>query len=127
LSTMEQCLMLTELIMYPLNLCLQFTAKLFRSQPPFLSRMVLDIYEYTRDVEWLAKQVSALEKMWHFFMSEPHLVTYSIWLNLRNSDLRRFAIKQILRAWKWTLLWSCLCWKRSWGKEPLRKVNCTRS
>ncbi|MES2436569.1 MAG: trehalase family glycosidase [Patescibacteria group bacterium] len=49
------------------------TYYLSRSNPPFLSRMVLEVYEKTEDKEWLASTLSALEDTYKFWMEEPHI------------------------------------------------------
>lgn len=43
---------------------------LTRSQPPFLSEMVRDIYEYYRDKVWLEGAYSALKKEYSFWMQQ---------------------------------------------------------
>lgn len=48
---------------------------LTRSQPPFLTRMVLGVYEKTHDREWLKRTVPAIERYYAFWTSEPHLVS----------------------------------------------------
>ena len=47
---------------------------LSRSQPPFLTRMVLDVYAKTRDKAWLAAAVPAIEKYYGYWAREPHHV-----------------------------------------------------
>lgn len=47
---------------------------LSRSQPPFLTRMLLGVYEQAHDREWLRAAVPAVEKYYRFWTSEPHLV-----------------------------------------------------
>lgn len=54
-----------------------------RSQPPFLSEMVKDIYEYYRDKVWLAGAYSALIKEYDFWMTRR--IT-KIGLNRYDSD-----------------------------------------
>ena len=49
------------------------TYYLSRSQPPFLTRMILAIYERTHDAKWLAESVPALERYYRYWTSEPHL------------------------------------------------------
>jgi alpha,alpha-trehalase len=49
------------------------TYYLTRSQPPFLTQMLLAVYERTKDRTWLADSVPAIEKYYRFWMSEPHL------------------------------------------------------
>jgi alpha,alpha-trehalase len=46
---------------------------LSRSQPPFLTRMVLGVFEKTGDKEWLRAAVPAVEKYYRFWTTEPHL------------------------------------------------------
>ncbi len=46
---------------------------LTRSQPPFLTEMVLGVYERTKDKEWLAAAVPAIESYYLFWTTEPHL------------------------------------------------------
>ncbi|MGI8992636.1 MAG: trehalase family glycosidase [Bryobacteraceae bacterium] len=48
------------------------TYYLSRSQPPFLSRMVLDVYRETGDTAWLKRSVPALERYYEYWMREPH-------------------------------------------------------
>ncbi len=50
------------------------TYYLTRSQPPFLSRMVLELFEYTRDVKWLKSAFILLEEYLQFWNKTPHLV-----------------------------------------------------
>ena len=47
---------------------------LTRSQPPFLTRMILDVYERTHDRAWLRRSVPAIEKYYSFWMSDPHVI-----------------------------------------------------
>jgi alpha,alpha-trehalase len=49
------------------------TYYLSRSQPPFLTQMVLGVYRKTRDRKWLRDSVPAIEKYYRFWTSEPHL------------------------------------------------------
>ena len=49
------------------------TYYLTRSQPPFLTQMLLAVYARTKDRAWLADAVPAIEKYYRFWMSEPHL------------------------------------------------------
>jgi alpha,alpha-trehalase len=49
------------------------TYYLTRSQPPFLTEMVLGVYQRTKDREWLAAAVPAIESYYRFWTSEPHL------------------------------------------------------
>jgi alpha,alpha-trehalase len=49
------------------------TYYLTRSQPPFLTEMLLGVYSKTKDRKWLADSVPALEKYYRFWTTEPHL------------------------------------------------------
>jgi len=49
------------------------TYYLSRSQPPFLTQMILGVYKQTRDTKWLRATVPAIEKYYRFWTSEPHL------------------------------------------------------
>jgi alpha,alpha-trehalase len=49
------------------------TYYLTRSQPPFLTQMVMGVYERTRDKQWLAAAVPAIEAYYQFWTTEPHL------------------------------------------------------
>ncbi|MGE5645194.1 MAG: trehalase family glycosidase [Acidobacteriota bacterium] len=49
------------------------TYYLTRSQPPFLTRMILDVYRATGDARWLASTLPAIEKYYAYWTSEPHL------------------------------------------------------
>ena len=49
------------------------TYYLTRSQPPFLTRMVLDVYRTTGDVQWLRASLPELEKYYRYWTTEPHL------------------------------------------------------
>jgi alpha,alpha-trehalase len=50
------------------------TYYLTRSQPPFLTEMVLAVYRATSDRAWLARAFPAVEAYHQFWISEPHLV-----------------------------------------------------
>ena len=50
------------------------TYYLTRSQPPFLTQMVLGVYRKTHDVKWLRDAVPTIEKYYRFWTSEPHLI-----------------------------------------------------
>ena len=47
---------------------------LSRSQPPFLTRMILAGYEKTRDNAWLRGTLPAIERYYRFWTTEPHTV-----------------------------------------------------
>ena len=49
------------------------TYYLTRSQPPFLTQMVLGVYRKTQDRKWLAAALPAIEKYYAFWTTEPHL------------------------------------------------------
>src|SRR6185295_17762338 len=49
------------------------TYYLTRSQPPFLTQMILGVYRKTKDINWLKSTVPAIEKSYRFWASEPHL------------------------------------------------------
>src|SRR6266404_574709 len=49
------------------------TYYLMRSQPPFLTQMVLGVYRKTHDIKWLREAAPAIEKYYRFWASEPHL------------------------------------------------------
>jgi alpha,alpha-trehalase len=49
------------------------TYYLTRSQPPFLSRMVLEIYRRTGDRRWLKSTLNAIEKYYAYWTRPPHL------------------------------------------------------
>lgn len=44
-----------------------------RSQPPFLTQMILNVYRKQHDIEWLRRAVPAIEKYYRFWTEEPHL------------------------------------------------------
>jgi alpha,alpha-trehalase len=49
------------------------TYYLSRSQPPFLTQMILNVYRQKPDRKWLLSTVPAIEKYYRFWTSEPHL------------------------------------------------------
>ena len=49
------------------------TYYLTRSQPPFLTQLLLGVYNRTHDREWLAAAVPAIEKYYAFWTTDPHL------------------------------------------------------
>jgi len=49
------------------------TYYLSRSQPPFLTQMILDVYRKEPNKVWLRKTVPAIEKYYRFWTEEPHL------------------------------------------------------
>jgi alpha,alpha-trehalase len=44
-----------------------------RSQPPFLTEMLLNAYERTHDRKWLEDSAPAIEEYYRYWTSEPHL------------------------------------------------------
>jgi alpha,alpha-trehalase len=50
------------------------TYYLTRSQPPLLTRMVLGVFERTRDLAWLRAARPAIERYYRYWTSEPHLI-----------------------------------------------------
>jgi alpha,alpha-trehalase len=53
------------------------TYYLTRSQPPFLTQMLLGVYAKTKDRKWLEDAVPAIEKYYRFWTTEPHLTPSS--------------------------------------------------
>jgi alpha,alpha-trehalase len=49
------------------------TYYLSRSQPPFLSQMVLGVFRQTHDKEWLRGTLPAIEAYYRFWTNPPHL------------------------------------------------------
>src|SRR5215207_731240 len=49
------------------------TYYLSRSQPPFLTQMILNVYRARPDRNWLSDTVPAIEKYYSFWTNEPHL------------------------------------------------------
>src|SRR5579872_1481700 len=49
------------------------TYYLTRSQPPFLTQMLLGVYAKTKDRKWLAGALPEVEKYYRFWTTEPHL------------------------------------------------------
>ncbi|HEV2800920.1 MAG TPA: trehalase family glycosidase [Pyrinomonadaceae bacterium] len=45
---------------------------LTRSQPPFLTRMILDVYRVQPDRAWLARTVPVVEKYYRYWAEPPH-------------------------------------------------------
>ena len=46
---------------------------LSRSQPPFLTQMILNVYRKERNIAWLRSTVPAIEKYYRFWVEDPHL------------------------------------------------------
>jgi alpha,alpha-trehalase len=49
------------------------TYYLSRSQPPFLTRMILGVYERTKDRDWLAGTLPAIDRYYRFWITGAHL------------------------------------------------------
>src|SRR5579871_863460 len=49
------------------------TYYLTRSQPPFLTQMLLAVYGKTQDRKWLEDSVPAMETYYRYWVNEPHL------------------------------------------------------
>src|SRR5579884_4101927 len=49
------------------------TYYLTRSQPPFLTQMLLAVYRRTQDRKWLLESVPAIEAYYRYWTTEPHL------------------------------------------------------
>ncbi len=49
------------------------TYYLTRSQPPFLTRMILEVFRRTGDTAWLAGTLPAIEAYYGYWTSKPHL------------------------------------------------------
>src|SRR5258705_2028981 len=49
------------------------TYYLSRSQPPFLTQMILNVYRKEHDIDWLRSTIPAIEKYYRFWTEEPHL------------------------------------------------------
>jgi alpha,alpha-trehalase len=50
------------------------TYYLTRSQPPFLTQMVLGVFRKTSDRQWLRDALPEIEKYYRFWTTEPHVV-----------------------------------------------------
>ncbi len=53
------------------------TYYLNRSQPPFLTQMVLGVYAKTHDKKWLADALPPIEKYYQLWATEPHMTPES--------------------------------------------------
>jgi len=49
------------------------TYYLTRSQPPFLTEMLLGVYRRTHDLDWLRSAIPEIEKYYRYWTTEPHL------------------------------------------------------
>jgi len=62
-----------EIENYGLVLNANRTYYLTRSQPPFLTRMILGVFEKERDARWLRGTLPAVEKYYRYWTEGPHL------------------------------------------------------
>ena len=74
------------------------TFYLNRSQPPFLSQMVRDLFEVTGDKEWLLKAYEVLKKEYHFWQNSRlcenglnGYTGYEIWDDIFESNFKYFS------------------------------------
>ncbi len=51
------------------------TYYLTRSQPPFLTGMILNVYRHTRDKKWLENSLPAIDMYYRYWTTGPHLST----------------------------------------------------
>ena len=65
---------LYEIAHYGMILNANRTYFLTRSQPPFLTEMILGVYERTHDRAWLRSTVPAIERYYRFWTTPPHLI-----------------------------------------------------
>jgi alpha,alpha-trehalase len=65
---------LYEIAHYGMILNANRTYFLTRSQPPFLTEMILGVYEKTHDRAWLRSTLPAIDRYYAFWTTPPHLV-----------------------------------------------------
>ena len=65
---------LYEIAHYGMILNANRTYFLSRSQPPFLTEMILGVYEKTKDRAWLAATLPAIDQYYAFWTTGPHLL-----------------------------------------------------
>jgi alpha,alpha-trehalase len=65
---------LYEIAHYGMILNANRTYFLTRSQPPFLTEMILGVYDRTHDRAWLESTLPAIEKYYAFWTTPPHLI-----------------------------------------------------
>ena len=65
---------LYEIAHYGLILNANRTYFLTRSQPPFLTEMILGVYDQTHDRRWLQSTLPAIDRYYAFWTTAPHLV-----------------------------------------------------
>ena len=63
-----------EIAHYGMILNANRTYFLTRSQPPFLTEMILGVYDRTHDRAWLRATVPAIDRYYRFWTTPPHLV-----------------------------------------------------
>jgi alpha,alpha-trehalase len=63
-----------EIAHYGMILNANRTYFLTRSQPPFLTEMILGVYDRTHDREWLRSTLPAIERYYRFWTTPPHLI-----------------------------------------------------
>ncbi|MBN2369718.1 MAG: alpha,alpha-trehalase [Vicinamibacteria bacterium] len=66
---------LYEIEHYGMILNANRTYYLTRSQPPFLTAMILGVYEKTRDRDWLAGTLPAVNRYYDYWTRPPHLLS----------------------------------------------------
>jgi alpha,alpha-trehalase len=64
-----------EIERYGMILNANRTYYLTRSQPPFLTRMILGVFNETKDRTWLRSTTAAIERYYRFWTTEPHLIS----------------------------------------------------
>jgi alpha,alpha-trehalase len=65
---------LYEIAHYGMILNANRTYFLTRSQPPFLTEMILGVYERTHDRAWLRATLAAIDRYYTFWTTPPHLI-----------------------------------------------------
>jgi len=65
---------LYEIAHYGMILNANRTYFLSRSQPPFLTEMILGVYEKNRDQAWLRSTLPAIDRYYTFWTTPPHLI-----------------------------------------------------
>jgi alpha,alpha-trehalase len=63
-----------EIAHYGMILNANRTYFLTRSQPPFLTEMILGVYDRTHDRAWLRSTLPAIERYYRFWTTPPHLI-----------------------------------------------------
>src|SRR5436309_10411306 len=65
---------LYEIAHYGMILNANRTYFLTRSQPPFLTEMILGVYEKTGDRDWLRSTLAAIDRYYTYWTTPPHLI-----------------------------------------------------